>query len=62
MNPQLLSMDELQAIGIVVRQMSDRELEHEAKLMRQRAAYAQGLADKCDREIKRRKRLGRVSA
>lgn len=44
-----------QALRIAIRQLSDDELAHEAKAMRQKASYAKGMADKLEREIKRRR-------
>ena len=43
------------AIRIAIRALSDDELAHEAKVMRQKARYAQGMADRLAREIKRRR-------
>lgn len=43
------------AIRIAIRALSDDELAHEAKVMRQKASYAQGMASRLDREIKRRR-------
>ncbi|MET3654068.1 hypothetical protein [Dyella japonica] len=45
------------AIRIAVRALTNDELEHEAKVMRQRATYAQGMADRLEREQKRRRNL-----
>jgi hypothetical protein len=44
---------------IVIRSLSDGELAHEARAMRKAASYAQGMADKLEREINRRRRLVR---
>ncbi|WP_458788954.1 hypothetical protein [Dyella jiangningensis] len=48
-----------EAERIAIRLLSDAELAHEAKTMRRKASYAQGMADKLDREIKRRRRAKR---
>lgn len=47
------------AIRIAIRALSDDELSHEAKVMRQKASYAQGMADRLAREIKRRRNVRR---
>ena len=44
---------------IAIRALSDAELAHEAKAMKRKASYAQGMAAKLEREIKRRRRLMR---
>lgn len=48
-----------QARRIAVRAMSDDELVHEAKQMRKRASFAQGMADRMERELSRRRRIRR---
>jgi hypothetical protein len=45
-----------QALRIAIRQLTDDELKHETKVMRRRAHFAQGMADRMDSEIRRRKR------
>ena len=44
---------------IAIRALTDAELAHEAKTMRRKASYAQGMAAKLEREIKRRRRRAR---
>lgn len=44
------------AMRIVIRQLSDAELEREEKLMRKISQRTQGIADACARERKQRKR------
>lgn len=44
---------------IAIRALSDTELAYEAKAMKRKASYAQGMAAKLEREIKRRRRLMR---
>ena len=44
---------------IAIRALTDTELAHEAKTMRRKASYAQGMAAKLEREIKRRRRRAR---
>lgn len=48
-----------QALRIAIRQLSDDELAHEAKVMRSRAAFAQGMADRMESELTKRRRARR---
>lgn len=48
-----------EARRIAVRAMSDEELVHESKQMRRRAAFAQGMADRMDSELNKRRRARR---
>jgi hypothetical protein len=47
------------AIRIAVRALTDDELAHEAKVMRQKASYSQGMAVRLEREMKRRRNARR---
>lgn len=47
------------ALRIAIRQLSDDELAHEAKVMRGRAAFAQGMAARIESELNRRRRARR---
>lgn len=48
-----------QALRIAIRQLTDDELIHEAKVMRGRVAFAQGMADRMEGELNRRRRARR---
>ena len=52
--------DQKHALMIVLRMLTDEELQHEAKAERRKSALAQGMADRLEREIKRRKRLAKI--
>jgi hypothetical protein len=48
-----------QALRIAIRQLTDAELAHEAKVMRSRAYFAQGMADRMESELNKRRRARR---
>ena len=48
-----------QALRIAIRQLTDDELAHEAKVMRGRAAFAQGMAARMESELNKRRRARR---
>jgi hypothetical protein len=52
--------DQKIALMIVIRLLSDDELVHEAKAERRKSHLAQGMADRLEREIKRRKRVAKM--
>ena len=56
-----MTPQEKQAARIVIRTMSDDELRHESKKMWKLASFAQGMADRIESELRRRRKKLRMA-